>query len=958
MERDQVELARQFAHDLAQLHQNAGKPSYSTLEKASDHRLKRATISDILNGNRVRVPDWRFVQEFVKACWKIAGQTGLDPNKLGSLDGWKLRWDAATGASFGAPIPEPASPPAEPPQETPGRPSIWGGVPPRMNDFSGREDLLDDLRRALVRENRTSAVAIQGLCGIGKTQLAVEYAYRHAAEYDLVWWIPCDDIESAHAAMAELESRLGLANAPRTPRENRYVEIFELLRLGQAFPQWLMIFDNANEPATISDLVPPQKNGHILITSRDNRWEAKEDMLELDVFTREESVDFLRRRMRGLSEADAHQLAEAVGDLPLVLEHAAESRMPVPEYLARLDSDPLGLLAGQPSDYPVSIADAWSEMIDQLRSSADYALNLLHCLSFFDSGSIPRELLEKGRNDRDISIHDLLRDRMQCTRAISMLGRVGLLRVHSATGTLQIHRLTQCVVRDKVAKDLTDEAARRKHDVHLLLVAADPGDPEDPAYWRLYEDLYADIGQSDVAGCQVESVRLLIINLVRYLRASGDPRAAVNLAARALERWAAAGSAENPGASPGYLELQVAQVDALLSAGSYQAAFQAQQDALSVVQSDPGRWPDELVALGRVSGVSLRIAGKFEEALGADSESMEQHVARFGQDHPQTFMAINNLIINYALAGNYTDATREAERVYSDCLASYGYADHPSALYQRHLLARCYRLAGRYNKALHMAQDVHDGYASMERRGLLNQDHPRLLEHEIDFAAARQDMGLSEDALSGLAAHLHHVYVQCWRSLGVDHPQTLACAIARGSVLRRIPGRAIEAGKVVAEAEQRYRSTLADHPYTYACAAFLAGIRRQAGSPVRAVSDLEDAVARLRDLAGENHPLTLDAAVALMNARADAGEPEVALIGGRETLAGFIGSLGQDHPHTLACAANVVAVLAALDQEQEAAELQAETYGLYVEALGAEHFHVRLFTAGRRFDLDFTPLPL
>src|SRR5580698_7694256 len=121
MEPDQVELARRFAHDLAQLHQLAGKPSYSTLERTSEHRLKRATVSDILNGNRVRVPDWRFVSEFVTTCRKVAGQTGLDPNKLGTLDSWKLRWDAATAASSGGPIPEPASQPVGPPQGVPER---------------------------------------------------------------------------------------------------------------------------------------------------------------------------------------------------------------------------------------------------------------------------------------------------------------------------------------------------------------------------------------------------------------------------------------------------------------------------------------------------------------------------------------------------------------------------------------------------------------------------------------------------------------------------------------------------------------------------------------------------------------------------------------------------------------------------------------------------------------------
>ena len=68
MERDQASVAQRFMDDLKQLRQLAGRPSYSTLERLSGHRLKRATMSDVLNGNRVNLPDWRFVHEFVTAC--------------------------------------------------------------------------------------------------------------------------------------------------------------------------------------------------------------------------------------------------------------------------------------------------------------------------------------------------------------------------------------------------------------------------------------------------------------------------------------------------------------------------------------------------------------------------------------------------------------------------------------------------------------------------------------------------------------------------------------------------------------------------------------------------------------------------------------------------------------------------------------------------------------------------
>jgi NB-ARC domain/Tetratricopeptide repeat len=968
MGRDEFDVSRAFAQDLARLHQLAGKPSYATLERASGGLLKRATVSDILNGNRVRAPDWRFVAAFVGACRKVAEQTGLDPDTLGTLEEWKRRWDEATEAAVigaAAPVTVTGGAIGSAAVERLGMaaaagaelPAIWGGVPLRMSDFFGREVQLEDVRRALVTENRTGAVAIQGLFGIGKTKLAAEYAYRYASEYDLVWWIRCDEIESAHAAMADLESRLGLANAPRKPREARYVDVFEMLRLGKEYPRWLMIFDNASDPAAIEPLIPPM-NGHVLITSRNNRWTASAFVLELDVFTREESVEFLRGRMRGLGEADAHQLAEAVGDLPLALEHAVESRMSAEEYLGRLRDDPVSLLSAQPSDYPATISGAWVAIIEELSATADYALDLLHCLSFFESGSISRELLEKGRLLQDVSIHHLLRNPMQCQRAIGMLGRVGLLRVQSATGTLQVHPVTQHIIRGMVEKSQADDADRRRHDVHLLLAADDPLNPQDPVGWQRYEELRQDVAQPGVTRCRAEPVRRMLINLVGYLSASGDPRAAVNLADRALGQWARDDGAADPGAWFGYLEMQEAKVDALLSAGACDAAHNVREEALAVMRSDPARWFKEIVALDKVTGACLRKQGNFSRALVADLAARDSHVAVFGQDHPQTFSAASNLILDYALDGAYGRATQEAENAYNDCLAFYADAGQLPVLFQRNLLARCRLLAGRYAEAWTMMTEVHAGYVRMTERGFLGEDHPLLLAHQIDFVVAGLDIGATTGDPADLAAGMSDVRVRCWRALDVDHPQTLAAAVTLGRILRAVPGRISEAVAVVADAQSRYEATLPDHPYTYACAVFLASIRRQAGSLVRAVAELETAVARLRDLLGEQHPYTLAATVGLMNALADAGELETALIRGREAQAGLADALGEAHPYTLACAANMVTVLSALGRDSEAALLSSETLGLYRATLGTEHPHVGLFTAGKRIDLDFSPLPL
>src|SRR3984957_20643135 len=105
MEPGQDSVAQRFVDDLNQLRQRAGQPSYSTLERLRGHQLKRATMSDVLNGNRVNLPDWRFVHGFVVACQAAAAENGLDANELGTVADWKRHWDGAAGGVVDARFP-------------------------------------------------------------------------------------------------------------------------------------------------------------------------------------------------------------------------------------------------------------------------------------------------------------------------------------------------------------------------------------------------------------------------------------------------------------------------------------------------------------------------------------------------------------------------------------------------------------------------------------------------------------------------------------------------------------------------------------------------------------------------------------------------------------------------------------------------------------------------------------
>ncbi|MCA1603978.1 MAG: DUF4062 domain-containing protein, partial [Acidobacteria bacterium] len=207
---------------------------------------------------------------------------------------------------------------------------VWN-VPPRNPNFIGRTAELDEIRANLTAEQIMTVQALHGMGGLGKTNTAIEYAHRHWADYDIVWWVNAEQPTLIAEQFAILNASLGLPAAPDSSAAVRAV--CSELRTRQA---WLLIFDNVEQ---IDDLRPalPGGFGHVLVTTRRSGFRALGPVLELEVFERAEAVHLLRRRAPQLSNSDADALADELGDLPLALEQAAafldQAQLPASQYL-------------------------------------------------------------------------------------------------------------------------------------------------------------------------------------------------------------------------------------------------------------------------------------------------------------------------------------------------------------------------------------------------------------------------------------------------------------------------------------------------------------------------------------------------------------------------------------------------------------------------------------------------
>ncbi|SFN86519.1 FxSxx-COOH system tetratricopeptide repeat protein [Actinomadura madurae] len=828
-------------------------------------------------------------------------------------------------------------------------PQVWGKVPPQNKNFTGRTDLLARLRNGLA--NQVTAVvphALHGLGGVGKTQMAVEYAYRYRSDYDLVWWIPADQPVLVRSSLASLAQHLGLPSASVSGVEDAANAVLDALRRGEPYTDWLLIFDNADEPEELTDVLP-QGPGHVLITSRNHRWAGIVDAVPIDVFTREESVEFLTRRIpRGITPEDADRLAEELGDLPLALEQAGalhvETGIAVSEYLRLLTQRTSQLLSqGKPTEYPVSMTAAWALSVASLEEKLPEALDLLRYCAFFGPEPIPRDAFSKVVRGLSPQLSNLIEDPIRLGRAIGELGRFALARLDIPARTIQVHRLIQALVRDELP---SAEQDRLRHEVHVLLAAYTPSDPSNANNWNTYLNALGHFEPAGVAQCQAPEVRELALNMITYLYSSADFPSARSFVQSFIDEWTATSGPDHEDV----LKLHVELGNLLRELGQYEEAAELNRQTLSTAEKALGHDHDTTLRALRGRAADLRASGDFQQAHEIDEETLRRYESKFGATDWNTWRAVNSVALDYGLKSDYTNARTRLEKVLRGVLAEDGASSDPSSYLNIYTgLVRTVRLGGDYSEACDLGEDV---YAfGIEQLG---PEHAWTLRAGKDLSIAWRRAGDYDRALE-LAEEIQQRYVRIY---GLDHPDTLAAAVCLANIRRTI-GEFQEALVLADDTVRRYpRIYAAEHPYNHACAGNLAVLRRITGDPEIARKLNEDALAGLEVKLGRDHHYSLTVAINLASDLAAIGETESAYRLCSGSLRRLRALLGDNHPLTLAAAANTVADLRALGRDDEATALYDDTEERYRRTLTLDHPDARVFLEGRRLDADFDPPPI
>jgi tetratricopeptide (TPR) repeat protein/transcriptional regulator with XRE-family HTH domain len=613
---------------------------------------------------------------------------------------------------------------------------FWN-VPFRRNPFfTGRSGLLERLHGQLAQTHRaalTQSTALTGLGGVGKTQTAVEYAYRYRQEYRAVFWVRAASQETLTADMVALAQLLRLPGRESQDQMHIVAAVKRWLAREQG---WLLILDNADDLTLVEDMLPAGAGGHIIVTTRAQSTGALGEILAVEKLDQAEGILLLLRRAKLLAPdapldnasrqlyTQARAIVQALDGFPLALDQAGayleETGCSLADYLTLYERHRQFFLSrpgAESADYPDTVASTWVLSFGQVEQANPAAADLLRLCAFLQPDAIAEEIITAGAAQLGPVLGPVAADLLQLNEALRVLRRYSLVRRDPEARALSLHRLVQAVLRDRL-----DTAAERQwaERAVLALNAAFPG--IDHTVWDRCERL---LPHAQVAAALIEQHGLVLPEAVHLLHQAGSYLSARELHMQAEPFLQQALHIAEAAWGARHLETANLLFD-LATAIHYQGKFEQTEPLLlrslvireellgtqhaEVAESlrelgglylDMGKYeqvePFYLRALaiwenpsgtGRVElaqGLSNAlndlatlywILGRFEQAESLFLRALRIREDRLGPDHPDTASSLNDLAVLYREQGKYKQAERllhRAVRIQEQALGS----EHP-----------------------------------------------------------------------------------------------------------------------------------------------------------------------------------------------------------------------------------------------------------------------------------------
>ncbi|MFI9835240.1 FxSxx-COOH system tetratricopeptide repeat protein [Streptomyces sp. NPDC051913] len=582
-------------------------------------------------------------------------------------------------------------------------------LPARNAAFTGRDSMLVHLREALASGQRVAVQALHGRGGVGKTQLALEYAYRFAGEYDFAWWIASEDPTLIPDQLAALAVRTGIAPAGTPPAAA--VELL-LAELG-GMSRWLLVFDNAEDPDALARFLPGGP-GRVLITSRSPHWNAYAVPVDVDTLSRSESVALLRAQGAVLTDGDADAIAATLGDLPLALAQAAAlltRGLSAADLKAELAANVVEVMKrNPPPGYPAGLAAQVRVTRSRLQAQHAGAAAVVDALALLAPEPFPLTSCA-GRLPKQASVllGEALGLRLAAVDAVEAIARHGLTRIQD--GTVQLHRLTQDLITGQMTRSEHDQA---RADAEALLTAAHPGDAGDPRRWPAWQVLLPHTLALDPAQLTTSRGRYVVGQACWYLMERGQPCPARERLQRLYDTCLQQLGPDHDDT------LQAAHnlARAYDNTRDYERARALNEDTLNRRRRLHGDEHSNTLASAVNHAVGLQALGRYEEALALEEATLAVRRRVLGAEHPDTLLTASNLAIDLMGVGRVEEAVALGEETLAVQRRVLG-PEHPDTLRTAFNLAVDLADAGRVTEGRVLGEETLG-----VQRPVLGEDHP------------------------------------------------------------------------------------------------------------------------------------------------------------------------------------------------------------------------------------------
>ena len=558
-------------------------------------------------------------------------------------------------------------------------PTVWNIPYPRNPYFTGREELLHRLAASL-RTGETVGVsqpqAVSGLGGIGKTQIALEYAYRYYQEYDAVLWTRADTQEALISGFVVFAALVQLP----VQEERDQLKIVQAVKHWLiSHTRWLLLLDNADDLALVRDFLPPGGSGHTLLTTRASSMGKLAHALEVDALDIKPGALLLLRRTERLARdasleqaedgerAIALSISKELGGLPLALDQAGvyieETQCSLADYLQFYRTQRADLLkarGGLVLDHPESVATTWSLSFAQVEKRSAVAADLLRVCAFLHPDAIPEEIITEGATALGPEVQAMDRNPLVFNQAIGVLLSYSLLKRQAEEHLLSVHRLVQAVLKDGMDASTYHKWAER------VVQAVEMALPnvEYRTYAR-YERCLSHAQESEQLIEQEHltsnAARRLLHQISKYLwehARYSEAEAFLQHSLRIREQML---GSDHPDMAPSLIGLAVLYAHQ----GKYTEAEPLYQRSLHIREQALGPDHPQVAYPLNGLGVLYKEQGKYAEAEPLYQRSLRIREQKLGPDHPLTQEVVWNYAILLREVGREVEASELEGRFHS-----------------------------------------------------------------------------------------------------------------------------------------------------------------------------------------------------------------------------------------------------------------------------------------------------